>query len=171
MTGYVSKVFYQTLSKNKRLTTLEKGPILANCFNRMPVSRITGDRNRSRFISASFLCNETQYSRKNPGGRPPKLSVADKRRTPREASGGNVSSFGTVKSLERNVSSRLVLRVFLEAPFLRYKRTVRTPAMKLRHEKARAQWALERCSWTCFHKDFCRATSPGKSFASAVKMF
>ena len=136
------------MPRKPRLTTFEKGQIVAHEANCWPVSRIAEELGRSRNVVSAFLRDQAGYNRKNGGSRPSKLSEADKRRINREASKGILSSTGIVKALQLTVKPRRIRQLLQDNVHLSYKRVTRTPAMRERHEKCRVSWAMERMSWS-----------------------
>ncbi|CDF35304.1 unnamed protein product [Chondrus crispus] len=129
------------MPRKPRLSTFEKGQIVAYQSNCWPVSRIAEEIGRSRNVVNAFLRDQARYNRKNPGGGPRKLTAADQRRINREASKGVLSSAGIVKALQLNVKARRVRQVLQANKNLRYKRVARTPATRERHEEAHVSWA------------------------------
>jgi len=136
------------MPRNKRLSTFEKGQIVAHHANCWSVAAIARELERSRGVITAFLRDQKAYNKRNAGGRPPTLTEADKRRIIREASNGELGAAGIVKALQLTVTPRRVRQVLQSAAFLRYKRISRTPAMKARHEKERVGWATERMVWS-----------------------
>jgi len=136
------------MPQRKRLTTFEKGQIVAHHANCWSVAAIARELERSRGVITAFLKNQERYNRKNGGGRPSKLSDADKRRISRAASKGDLSSSGLVRALQLPVSPRSIRRVLANDANLRYKRICRTPAMRKHHEKERLSWAMEKMVWS-----------------------
>ncbi|CDF34675.1 unnamed protein product [Chondrus crispus] len=136
------------MPRNTRLTTFEKGQILVHHSNCISLSAIARELGRSRTVVTNFLRDQKRYNRKNAGGRPPKLTEADKRRILREGSKGDLGSAGIVKALQLSVKARRVRQVIAAAEHLRYKQIARTPAMRERHEKSRLKWAMTRMVWS-----------------------
>ncbi|CDF41124.1 unnamed protein product [Chondrus crispus] len=135
------------MPRKSRLSDFEKGQILAHKSNCWTVSHVADELRRSRNVVTSFLRNENGYNQKNNGGRPRKMTDADKRRIIREASKGLLRSTGIVKALQLSVKPRRVHQLLQETACLRYKRIARTPAMKEHHEKLRVKWATECMTW------------------------
>ena len=136
------------MPRKPRLTMFEKGQIVAHDANFWPVSRIAEALGRSRNVVSGFLGDQVGFNRKHGGGRPSKLSEADRRKSNREASKGILSSTGIVKYIKLTVNPSRIRQLLQDNVHLSYKRAARTPTMRERNENCRVTWAIERISWS-----------------------
>lgn len=131
------------MPKRNKLSDFEKGQIQAfdaeNKSHR-EIARLIG---RSPTVVDNYLRNTAEYGKKNPGGRPSKLSERDKRRIYRVASNSAKTSTSIKQELDLNVSSRTIRRAIHKNPNLKRVKLKRAPAIRAIHKRQRLAFARQ----------------------------
>jgi len=136
------------MPRNERISTFEKGEIVAHHANCWSDAAIQREIDRSRGVVTAFLRDQKPYNKRNVGSGRPTVTDADERLIICDASHGKIGVAGNVKTLKLTVTPRRVRKVWRRAAFSRYKRILITPAMKACHEEKRVGWATEKKVWS-----------------------
>ena len=130
------------MPSGKRLTEYERGQIDAKRDQGMNMSQIAADLSRSVNVIKHYLDDPANYGKKNAGGRPRKLSDADKRRIIRQASNAATSVMEIKDSCNIEASKSTIWRVMKASGTLQHRPMLKMPRLNDAHKEARLQAAV-----------------------------
>ncbi|OXA39388.1 Transposable element Tc3 transposase [Folsomia candida] len=136
------------MEKNKRLSPFEQGEISALNQSGCKISEIVRQIGRDYGTVKNYIDLGENYGKKNPGGRPPKLTPRDKRRILNEASNQIVSCAQIASRLQLPVSRSTIGRVLNNSPHIEYEKMKGKPPLTSTHKANRLEWARKHMTWS-----------------------
>ncbi|GMF40421.1 unnamed protein product [Phytophthora lilii] len=147
------------MPRGTALSKDERAAIIALHRRGLSERAIAEDLRRSRPAIHAFLSDPEGYNTNKRPGRPPKLTLAAKRRLLREASKGELSARGIQEQLELPVGVRRVKQLLQESTHMTYVKRKASPVLTQKHKEDRLKWARDKVTWdeakwaTCVFSD------------------
>lgn len=130
------------MPKGKVLTEKEKGLIEGYRRDKHGIREISRRIRRSHTVVINYLKDPAKYGKTKRTGRPPKLSVRDRRAIIRTASNSSISLRQLKRRLKLNVARETIRQVLVKCPYITYAKKRKAPRLTASHMKKRLEFAL-----------------------------